>query len=293
MTYSHDRGATSHPFSVKALRNFCADELIRTQGAIPGMLYSPFEDGQCKETLQRDGSYKQMNLAEYADGLRSNLYGGDLEICIFVWLFKLKVFVFNSHQWNGEGDKLAPAVHEFFSTPELSSNPNQEHADLLEICLLWEQGETGGQDHYSLIIPTRKSTDAFRLSSDSDDDQPPKASVLYVAVAVAVADLLPPPPPSPPPVATGSAPSEEDMLTPTPPHPAVKKPARSPKTPASPVAKKQARLQLFRDEHDEPYAPAPPSPTAEPPKHQRVYRHWHAVRSHSLLACVRARACVF
>jgi hypothetical protein len=230
-----------------------------------------------------------MNLAEYADALRSNLYGGDLEICIFIWLFKLKVFVFNSHQWNGEGDKLAPAVHEFFSTPELSSNPNQEHSDLLEIYLLWEQGETGGRDHYSLIIPTRKSTDAFRLSSDSDDDQPPKSLVLYCQRT----DLLPPPPP-PPPVATGSAPSEQDMLPPTPPHPAIKKPARSPKTPASPVAKRQqARLQLFRDAEDEPYAPAPPSPTAEPPKHQRVYRHWHAVRSHSLLACVRARACVF
>ena len=262
------------------------------------MLYSPFEDGECKDTLQRDGTYSKMNLAEYADALRSNLYGGDLEICIFVWLFKLKVFVFNSHQWNGEGDKLAPDVHEFFSTPELSSNPNQAHADLLEICLLWEQGETGGQDHYSLIIPTRKSTDAFRLSSDSDDDEPPKALVLYCQSTVLYCqstDLLPPPPP-PPPVAAGSAPSEADMPPPTPPPPAFKKQVRSPKTPASPVSKKQARLQLdklFRDAHDEPYAPAPPSPTAEPPKHQRVYRHWHAVRSHSLLACVRARACVF
>ena len=322
MTYHRD-GDDTHQFTVKALRNFCADELIRTQGAIPGMWYEPFENGKCKDTLQRDGTYLEMNLAQYAHALRSTLYGGDLEICIFVWLFKMKVFVFNAHQWDGEGDKLCPAVHEF------SSNPNQEHADLLEICLLWEQGVTGGADHYSLIIPTRKSTCEYRIcdNDNSDDDHPPKALVLHCQNA----DLPPPPPPphpvvaeqprSPPPgksAATADAPSEADLPPQTPPPPAVKKQARRsplvrpgksaatadapseadvpPPTPPAPAVKRQARSQLFRDDISDayvPYASAPPSPDAEPPKFPRIYRHWHAVRSHSLLACVRVRVCVF
>lgn len=75
----------------------------------------------------------------------------------------MKVFLFNVHQWSGDKtEKLAPAIVE-------CSRPNGQLGHF-EISLLWEEGQSGGTDHYSLLIPTRASASEFAVDSASDDD---------------------------------------------------------------------------------------------------------------------------
>ena len=218
MTYTLkelDQGA-GEPFTVHKLRGFCADELIRTGGKIAGMLYHPFEAfegdvGACvdaqvftpfsssacrtaphwshvtRHTSQvRGRAAVRSSVEQYARALRGSLYGGDLEICILVSLFRMTAFLFNFHQWGGTAnDKLAPAVHQ-------CSRPNGKFGHL-EISLLWEESEAGGGgDHYSLLIPTCASADEFEID-DSDDDVLPE----NLCVDMSRTGLQPTPPPSP------------------------------------------------------------------------------------------------
>lgn len=112
----------------------------------------------------RDGEVVESSVAQYALSLRGSLYGGDLEICILASLFKMRVFLFNVHQWSGDKqEKLYPAIHQ-------CTRRNGPIRDF-EISLLWEQSELGGRgDHYSLLCPTRASAEQFALSSDGSDD---------------------------------------------------------------------------------------------------------------------------
>ena len=183
----------------------------------------------------------------------------------------MKVFLFNVHQWNGDkAEKLAPAITE-------CSRPNGQLGHL-EICLLWEEGRSGGADHYSLLIPTRKSASEFAVESASDDDELPddccidmssaalsdrKCKHHYQSPAVMCNDTLGAAAPSA--VQSGLAPSPNDFLQPTP---------RS--LPAAAVAsqpsldrlRKIQILQLLGAAHDaDSFLP--------------VYNQWYEVRLHT------------
>ena len=135
----------------------------------------------------RGGEVVSSTVATYALSLRGSLYGGDLEICIMVSLFRMTAFLFNVHQWSGDhNDKLAPAVHQ-------CSRRNGQYGHL-EICLLWEENETGGEDHYSLLIPTRDSSAEFEPDVDSSDDDLLPDNLCF---DMSRTDLQPTPPPSP------------------------------------------------------------------------------------------------
>ena len=108
-----------------------------------------------------------LNVQDYAEALRNNLYGGDLEIATLAWLFKLKVSVYSHYQWKCSGDELRPEVH-----VQLSEAEDPEGG---EIHILFEQGMSGASDHHSLIVPSRASQCEFSLSaSDDDSDSRPK-----------------------------------------------------------------------------------------------------------------------
>jgi hypothetical protein len=159
------------PITAKIVRNLLADELVRLKGVVPGMLYSPFEseDGQSCDVERRNGDPRMFTLTTYADALRTTIYGGDIEIALIAWLFKLKIFLFSAWQWRGHQRELSPSIH---------VAPECEDPEGGKICLLWIEGESpfssscGGLDHYQLLIPTRDSQDEFKLSSSDDEDEP-------------------------------------------------------------------------------------------------------------------------
>ena len=104
-----------------------------------------------------------MNVEDYAAKLRTTLYGGDLELSIFVHLFKLKVFLYAAHQWKGRvRERLEPQINVL---PEDEENPEGG-----EISLLFEPGETGGQDHYSWMIQRSKPLDEFSMPGESESE---------------------------------------------------------------------------------------------------------------------------
>jgi hypothetical protein len=104
-----------------------------------------------------------MNVADYAAKLRTTLYGGDLELSIFVHLFKLKVFLYAAHQWKGRvRERLEPQINVL---PEDEENPEGG-----EISLLFELGETGGKDHYSWMIQRGQPLDEFSLTGESEPE---------------------------------------------------------------------------------------------------------------------------
>jgi hypothetical protein len=169
-------------FSPQIVRNLCADELIRLDGKIPGLMFvcifsifidvlmffcffrfNPFDDGDSSElTSLRDEATISLNVRDYAESLRTNLYGGDLEIATLAWLFKIKVSVYSHYQWKGSCDELRPEVH--------VQESDADDPEGGEIHILFEHGMmSGGSDHYSLIVPSRASRCEFALS-DSDDD---------------------------------------------------------------------------------------------------------------------------
>jgi hypothetical protein len=160
-----DEDASGIPFSAKILRNLLADELIRLDGVVPGMLYNPF-DTECADgdVLQRGGDPRNFTVESYADALRTTLYGGDIEIALTVWLFKLKIFVFSALQWNGRQTFLTPAIH---------VHPECESPEGGKLCVLWTEGDVGGMDHWQLLIPKRESRDEFGISSSSDEGDGP------------------------------------------------------------------------------------------------------------------------
>jgi hypothetical protein len=93
-----------------------------------------------------------------------------MEIAILAQLFMMKVLVYTSLQWKS-GFQFTP---EIYGLHEHSENPE---GGLLR--LSFEEGNSGGQDHYSVLIRVRPSRDEFRLSS-SEDEAPseiPKATV--------------------------------------------------------------------------------------------------------------------
>ena len=231
------------------------------------------------------------DVAGYALSLRTNRYGGDLEISILVWLFKMKVFLFNVHQWNGnKAEKLAPAIIE-------CSRPSGQLGHL-EISLLWEEGRSGGADHYSLLIPTRESASEFAISSCSDDDElPANLCIDMSSTALSDCTVQTPPPQSPavmcndplgaaapsavqpnrtPPQSPavkrlartedpGLAPSPDDVLQPTP----RSSPAAAVTKQSSPdLLRKMQILQLFGAAYDaDSFSP--------------IYNQWYEVRSHA------------
>ena len=183
----------------------------------------------------------------------------------------MKVFLFNVHQWNGDkAEKLAPAIIE-------CSRPNGQLGHL-EISLLWEEGRSGGADHYSLLIPTRKSASEFAVESSSDDGELPdnlcidmssaalydcKCKHHYQSPAVMCNDTLGAAAPSA--VQSGLAPSPDDVLQPTPrslPAAAVTR------QPSLDHLRKIQILQLLGAAHDaDSFLP--------------VYNQWYEVRSHA------------
>jgi hypothetical protein len=130
--------------------------------------FNPFDDGDSSELASlRDAATISLNVHDYAESLRTNLYGGDLEIATLAWLFKLKVSVYSHYQWKGSCDELRPEVH-----VQESEADDPEGG---EIYILFEHGMSGGSDHYSLIVPSRASRCEFALSdSDDDSDSGPK-----------------------------------------------------------------------------------------------------------------------
>ena len=99
--------------------------------------------------------------------MRSTLYGGDLEISILAQLFKMKALVYSSIYWQSGQGTFSPETHGL---------PADEEGGVIR--LLFEEGSSGGQDHYSLLFRSRPSQDEFRLSSSSDEAPSaiPKAS---------------------------------------------------------------------------------------------------------------------
>ena len=136
------------------------------------MAYNPFhtDDGQSCDVPRRDGDPRMFTTATYADALRTTLYGGDIELALIAWLFKLKIFVFSALEWRGLQRELSPAIH---CAPEEFENPEGG-----KICLLWIEGASpslsscGGLDHYQLLIPKHASLDEFMFSSSDDEDAP-------------------------------------------------------------------------------------------------------------------------
>ncbi len=163
------------PWTAEILRHMLADELIRLDGVIPGQLYNPFDEDFI-DVERRGGNPSFFTVATYANALRTgtSMYGGDIELALVAWLFKIKIFLLSSLQWRGADDKLCPMIH---VAPEEFEDPEGG-----EICLLWTEGFTGGSDHYQLLIPKRASADEFRISSSDDEgpgsmSSPPKALV--------------------------------------------------------------------------------------------------------------------
>ena len=143
--------------------------------------FNPFDDGDLEQPV-RDSAPISLNLQDYTQAVRSNLYGGDLEIATLAWLFKLKVSVYSHYQWKGSCDKLCPEVH--------VQDSEADNPDGGSIYILHECGLSGASDHFSLIVPSRTASSEFDLSdSDDDSDDCPKRS------------LFTPPAPSPPVVA--------------------------------------------------------------------------------------------
>jgi hypothetical protein len=118
--------------------------------------------------VRRGENFQKLDVSSYAAVLRTTLYGGDMEIAILAQLFKMKVFVYTSLQWKS-GFRFTP---ETYGLPEDHENPE---GGLIR--LLFEEGKSGGQDHYSLLTLTRPSHDEFAISSSSDEAAVPKASV--------------------------------------------------------------------------------------------------------------------
>ena len=132
-----------------------------------------------------------MNVEDYAAKLRTTLYGGDLELSIFVHLFKLKVFLYAAHQWKGRvRERLEPQINVL---PE-----DEEKPEGGEISLLFEPGETGGQDHYSWMIQRSKPLDEFSMpgevTSDSEPDAVTQALLPPTPKPAAVKTVVIPPP---------------------------------------------------------------------------------------------------
>jgi hypothetical protein len=182
-------------FSAQIVRSVCADELIRMDGKIPGLVcvctyifitshlylltyfvscyrFNPFDDDDDEQTSQRMAASQKMNITGYAEAVRKNLYGGDLEIATLAWLFKLKVYVYSPYLWRGScSEELHPEVH-----VQESEAQDPEGGS---IHLLFEVGLSGGLDHYSLIVPSRVASCEFALSaSDNDQDDGPKVKSL-------------------------------------------------------------------------------------------------------------------
>jgi hypothetical protein len=182
-------------FSAQIVRSVCADELLRIDGKIPGLVcvctyifvtshlylltyfvscyrFNPFDDDEDEQTSQRTAASQKMNITGYAEAVRKNLYGGDLEIATLAWLFKLKVYVYSHYLWRGScSEELHPEVH-----VQESEAQDPEGGS---IHLLFEVGLSGGLDHYSLIVPSRAASCEFALSaSDNDQDDGPKVKSL-------------------------------------------------------------------------------------------------------------------
>ena len=116
------------------------------------------------QTQRGDILTEVINVADYAAKLRTTLYGGDLEISILVYLFKIKVFLYAAHQWKGR-------VRERLE-PQINVLPEDEHdPEGGELSLLFEPGKTGGQDHYSWMIQRSQPLDEFSLTGEGSDDE--------------------------------------------------------------------------------------------------------------------------
>jgi hypothetical protein len=134
--------------------------------------FNPFDDDEDEQTSQRTAASQKMNITGYAEAVKRNLYGGDLEIATLAWLFKLKVYVYSHYLWRGScSEELHPEVH-----VQESEAQDPEGGS---IYLLFELGLSGGLDHYSLIVPSRAASCEFALSaSDNDQDDGPKVKSL-------------------------------------------------------------------------------------------------------------------
>ena len=75
--------------------------------------FNPFEDGDSSERVSlRDAeTTMSLNVDDYAQALRTNLYGGDLEIATLALLFQLKVSVYSHFHWKGVWERQIPEVH--------------------------------------------------------------------------------------------------------------------------------------------------------------------------------------
>jgi hypothetical protein len=161
---SKQKGA---PLTISTVRDSVAAHLvseITSKGYISGQTYEFFEKneegvfvnylfehvrGEAAANSRKQAKKKAQSLGlpiptpptleEYAAKIRSGMYGGDLEILLLASLYNLTIHVFSWHYFDGQ-QHFAPQV--FGSGPRVVS-------------VLFEQdfsGETGGKDHYHLIL---------------------------------------------------------------------------------------------------------------------------------------------
>ena len=82
----------------------------------------------------------QLDVLGYSEKLRSNLYGGELEVQLLCNTFKAKIKVFSHHFWHDGDEGVQHQVHLPYG-----------NAHELEFSLLHEEGMSGGTDHYSFL----------------------------------------------------------------------------------------------------------------------------------------------
>ncbi len=153
------------PHTWKELRARCAMKLAQSKDRMPGMNYS--EDGEKVELRSSRGEKSVwVNLDTYCDLLKTKLYGGFEELKLMTNMFKLRFNVYMDSTFNGH--ELEPM--------KILQNADYDDEDPLNdgvcICyqsvpfllivsfhsgttidLLFETGESGITDHFTLLLP--------------------------------------------------------------------------------------------------------------------------------------------
>ena len=156
--------------TVKELRVEVADFLVKSEGNVPGLLYDQFvkkpdgsivTDPSASVQVVRNMQCGELTLEQYANAVRSDFYGGDMELTVLAHLFQISIHVYTYHTFH-DSDVFSPQCFHYAGSAHCVSLLFEE--DCESVC--------GGRDHYDFIAFDRfkKWRDAMRAMPEWKKD---------------------------------------------------------------------------------------------------------------------------
>lgn len=141
---------TKKHLTLQDVRGTVAAYLLQHEGRVPGQKYEFFETDEADGSIILSDAIRVLRgskveatrttLAQYAEQVGDNLYGGDLETQVLAHVYKVRIGIYSWHFFDG--------AHRF-------SAQYYGDADAPGFDILYEQNfrsKTGRQDHYSFIV---------------------------------------------------------------------------------------------------------------------------------------------